>query len=63
MVVTFSGMLMEVREEQSANALSYIYVTPSGIMTVFKEVQPLKVLSPIYAIFSDKVTEISPEQF
>ena len=47
-LLTLLGTEMFSREVQSLNAYVPIYVIPSGIITDFNEVFPLKAESPIY---------------
>ena len=47
---------------QSLNASFPIFVTPSGMVTVVRPVQPLNALSPILVTLSGMVIEASPVQ-
>ena len=54
MLLTLSGIVMLVKDEQSMKALSPMFVTLSGIVMLVKELHPKKALSPIL------VTGLSP---
>ena len=58
MLFTFSGMVMEVREEQFSKALLPMLVTLSPIVTEVKEEQLLKAHSPMLVTLLGMVTEV-----
>ena len=61
-LVTLSGITMEVRESQYSKAELPILVTPSGITMVVREEQPLKVLFPILVTPSGIIMEVREEK-
>ena len=62
-VVTESGMVIEVRAEQPKKAPSLISVREVGKCIVVKELQPAKAYSPIVVTESGMVIEVRTEQF
>ena len=62
MVVMFGGRVMDVREEQSLNALTLIVVTDSGIDTDVSFVHSLNASSLMVVMFGGRVMDVREEQ-
>jgi hypothetical protein len=58
MVVTLSGMVTEVREEQYWNAEFPIVVTLFPMVTEFREEQPVNALSSMVMTLSGMITDV-----
>ena len=63
MLVTLSGMVIEVSPLQSEKALSPILVTLSGMVIEVSPLQSEKALSPILVTLSGMVIEVSSLQY
>ena len=61
MLVTLLGIVIEVREEQSAKAPSPMLVTPLGIVIEVREEQAAKAPTPIFVTLLPMLTEVKEE--
>jgi len=62
MLVTLSGIEMDVRPEQSLKVLLPMLVTLLGIETDVRQEQPKKADSPMLVTLLGIVTDVRPEQ-